>query len=324
MRSGTSWLSSCKRPAVTSPPSQSSSHSVGSFRTSNGSQSGWRLPRHSRRWFLGDTAWGGVLRCTGIQPLCSVVPVKAATPSISHAWAGEAACLRGTGAANRTRHAYAIGIHLHRRCRPRSYPVPEATRKPARRQTSDGLQPSYGLAKMSSLVRPSKLINLRSSILCLRGARARVKQNFLLQPAVALAEGGMCWHFWLRTDQDQPSKYFFLHTDMHSPLDSIPHTFGRMHAPVHRRTCYPAHMHTHTFPRPVDSSAILLLLFMSISSCCYFYVFSSVCNKSFGFWMTGLRGHGVPHHLCGIPMTTRGSTSRKRSLRRGLSCILAT
>ena len=33
---------------------------------------------------------------------------------------------------------------------------------------------------------------LRSSILCLRGARARVKQNFLLQPAVALAEGGMC------------------------------------------------------------------------------------------------------------------------------------
>ena len=67
---------------------------------------------------------------------------------------------------------------------------------------------------------------LRSSILCLRGARARVKQNFLLQPAVALAEGGMCWHFWLRTDQDQPSKYFFLHTDMHSPLDSIPHTLG--------------------------------------------------------------------------------------------------
>ena len=70
-------------------------------------------------------------------------------------------------------------------------------------------------------------------------------------------------------------------TDMHSPLDSIPHTFGRMHAPVHRRTCYPAHMHAHTFPRPVDSSANLLLLFMSISSCCYFNVFSSVCKK---FW----------------------------------------
>ena len=64
---------------------------------------------------------------------------------------------------------------------------------------------------------------------------------------------------------------------MHSPLDSIPHTFRRMHAPVHRRTCYPAHMHAHTFPLPVDSSANLLLLFMSISSCCYFYVFSSVC-----------------------------------------------
>ena len=32
-------------------------------------------------------------------------------------------------------------------------------------------------------------------------------------------------------------------------------------------------MHAHTFPRPVDSSANLLLLFMSISSCCYFFVF---------------------------------------------------
>ena len=179
-------------------------------------------------------------------------------------------------AANRTRHAYAIGIHLHGRCRPRSYPVPEATRKPDRKH-----QMAYSQAMGWLRCRLSFAL-LRSSILCLRGARARVKQNFLLQPAVALAEGGMCWHFWLRTDQDQPSKYFFLHTDMHSPLDSIPHTFGRMHAPVHRRTCYPAHMHAHTFPRPVDSTANLLLLFMSISSCCYFYVFSSVCNKSLG------------------------------------------
>ena len=56
-----------------------------------------------------------------------------------------------------------IGIHLHGRCRPRSYPVPEATRKPARRQTSDGLQPSYGLAKMSSLVLPSSVIDSVSS-----------------------------------------------------------------------------------------------------------------------------------------------------------------
>ena len=39
-------------------------------------------------------------------------------------------------------------------------------------------------------------------------------------------------------------------------------------------------MHAHTFPRPVDSSANLLLLFMSISSCCYFSVFSSVCIKN--------------------------------------------
>ena len=48
-----------------------------------------------------------------------------------------------------------------------------------------------------------------------------------------------------RFDQYQPSCYFFLHTDMHSPLDSIPHIFGRMHAPVHRRTCF-QHICTHT------------------------------------------------------------------------------
>ena len=32
---------------------------------------------------------------------------------------------------------------------------------------------------------------------------------------------------------------------MHSPLDSIPHIFGRMHAPVHRRMCI-QHIRTHT------------------------------------------------------------------------------
>ena len=49
------------------------------------------------------------------------------------------------------------------RCRPRGYPVPEAARKPARGQTSDGLQPSYGLARMSSLVRSSSLFDSVSS-----------------------------------------------------------------------------------------------------------------------------------------------------------------
>ena len=39
---------------------------------------------------------------------------------------------------------------------------------------------------------------------------------------------------------------------------------------------YPAHMHAHTFPCPVDSLANLLLLLMSISSSRYFSVFSSV------------------------------------------------
>ena len=52
--------------------------------------------------------------------------------------------------------------------------------------------------------------------------------------------------------------------------------YARTGTPAH---VYPAHMHAHTFPRPVDSSANLLPLFMSISSCCYFSVFSSVCIK---------------------------------------------
>ena len=52
---------------------------------------------------------------------------------------------------------------------------------------------------------------------------------------------------------------------------------------------YPAHMHAHTFPRPVDSSANLLLLFMSISSCCYFSVFSSVWIKTFWTPLTAPR-----------------------------------
>ena len=36
--------------------------------------------------------------------------------------------------------------------------------------------------------------------------------------------------------------------------------YARTRTPAH---VYPAHMHAHTFPRPVDSSAILLLLFLS-------------------------------------------------------------
>ena len=41
--------------------------------------------------------------------------------------------------------------------------------------------------------------------------------------------------------------------------------YARTRTPAH---VFPAHMHAHTFPRPVDSSANLLLRFMSISSCC--------------------------------------------------------
>ena len=112
---------------------------------------------------------------------------------------------------------------------------------------------------------------LRSSILCLQGARARVNQNFLLQPAVALAEGGTCCRH--RIDQDQPSSYsfFYIQTCTHSGLYPT-------HFVVYARTRTPAHMHAHTFPCLVDSSANLLLLFMSLF-CCYFSVFSSVCIK---------------------------------------------
>ena len=61
---------------------------------------------------------------------------------------------------------------------------------------------------------------------------------------------------------------------MHSPLDSIPHIFGRMHAPVHRRTCI-QHICTHT--RSHDPSI------PQQTFCCFLYlifsVFSSVCIK---------------------------------------------
>ena len=65
------------------------------------------------------------------------------------------------------------------------YPVPEGS------QLADKHQMAYSQAMGWLRCRLSFAL-LRSSILCLHGARARVKRNFLLQPAVALAEGGMC------------------------------------------------------------------------------------------------------------------------------------
>ena len=43
--------------------------------------------------------------------------------------------------------------------------------------------------------------------------------------------------------------------------------YARTRTPAH---VYPAHTHAHTFPRPVDSSAILLLLFLSNFLCVFF------------------------------------------------------
>ena len=106
--------------------------------------------------------------------------------------------------------------------------------------------------------------NTLRNCLCPRGLRGC--DSFCPRRELSDIDGSAC--------KKTPHTYYTPYTRIH--------IFGRMHAPVHRRTCYPAHMHAHTFPRPVDSSANLLLLFMSISSCCYFYVFSSVCNKSLG------------------------------------------
>ena len=73
--------------------------------------------------------------------------------------------------------------------------------------------------------------------------------------------------------------------------------YARTRTPAH---VFPAHMHAHTFPRPVDSSANLLLLFMSISllvviSLCFLlYVFESwqiPCDwKLQKFWPCGFYG----------------------------------
>ena len=71
--------------------------------------------------------------------------------------------------------------------------------------------------------------------------------------------------------------FHFLHTDMHSPLDSIPHIFGRMHAPVHRRTCF-QHICTHTrshapsIPQQTFCCFLCLSLLVAISLCFLLYV----------------------------------------------------
>ena len=162
-RSGTPWLSSCKRPAVTSPPSQSSSHSVGKFssierqwqRTALASTFVQAVSgRHGMKWHTSMYGYSTRMQRRTVKSR------YAKRNMISHARTGEAACVWGTGEANRTRHAHAIGVHLHGRCRPRGYPVPEAARKPAREPAPDGLQPTcYGLAKMSALVRPPSLFD---------------------------------------------------------------------------------------------------------------------------------------------------------------------
>ena len=68
----------------------------------------------------------------------------------------------------------------------------------------------------------------------------------------------------------------FLHTDMHSPLDSIPHIFGRMHAPVHRRTCFQhkcTHTRSHAPSIPQQTFCCFLRLsLLAASSCVNFLI----------------------------------------------------
>ena len=59
-------------------------------------------------------------------------------------------------------------------------------------------------------------------------------------------------------------------SNRHALTSWLYHThFGLMHAPVHRAHVYPAYMHAHTFPCPVDYWANLLLLFYVYLFCLY-------------------------------------------------------
>ena len=75
---------------------------------------------------------------------------------------------------------------------------------------------------------------------------------------------------------------------MHSPLDSIPHIFGRMHAPVHRRTCF-QHIRTHT------RSHVPSIVLLHFTSC---PTFDDVTATLMGVrdWLTHHRYHR--RHRC--------------------------
>ena len=120
---------------------------------------------------------------------------------------------------------------------------------------------------------------LRSSILCLRGARARVKQNF--RPSASCGPGrrrhGVDIFDSELTKTSLLATLFYIQTCTH--LWTLSRTFlGVCTHPYTGARVSSTYARTHV-PTPFDSSANLLLLLMSISSCCYFSVFSSVCIK---------------------------------------------
>ena len=114
---------------------------------------------------------------------------------------------------------------------------------------------------------------VRSAILCLRGGRSARHRPVFESREVAIAEARIYGDEWSRHQfaiQNWPSylaTLLFLLTCTH--LWALSHTFwayARTHTPAH---VYPAYMHAHTFPCPVDYWANLLLLF-------YVYLFLSL------------------------------------------------
>ena len=109
---------------------------------------------------------------------------------------------------------------------------------------------------------------MRSAILCLRGGRSARHRPVFESREVAIAEARIYGDEWSRHQfaiQNWPSylaTLLFLQTCTH--LLTLSHTFwayARTRTPAH---VFPAYMHAHTFPCPVDYWANLLLLFYDI------------------------------------------------------------
>ena len=93
---------------------------------------------------------------------------------------------------------------------------------------------------------------------------------------------------------------------MHSPLDSIPHIYGRVHAPVHRRTCF-QHIckRTHVptprrfLSKPSAAFYLLLLLLFCVFFCMYLVLFGlRGCLNFFGQRTCSMCSEGLVLNCC--------------------------